>query len=132
VERLEVCPRVLVASLASRTSRHRRLASRAGAGVLLDNMGKRSPETRGRGGIERASDSEMGQPSCLLAPAPMVLRDALRSGLRFHAAVVVACPSAVPWAWPVSVGSGAIREREGLRCCAGRPAAVGSIRLAQG
>jgi Protein of Unknown function (DUF2784) len=27
---------------------------------------------------------------------PLVLRDALRSGLRFHAAVVVACPSASP------------------------------------
>ena len=88
-----------------------------GAGVPLDNMGNRFPETCGRGGIERASDSEMGQPSYLLASAPVVLRDALRSGLRFHAAVVVACPSAVPSAWPVSVGSGAVREREGLRCC---------------
>jgi len=50
------------------------------------------------------------QPSYLLASAPVVLRGALRSGLRFHAAVVVACPSAVPSAWPVSVGSGAVRE----------------------
>jgi len=114
VERLEVCPRVLVASLASRTSRHRRLASRAGAGMLLDNMGKRFPETCGRGGIERASDSEMGQPSYLLASAPVVLRATLRSGLRFHAAVVVACPSAVPSTWAVRLGSGAVRERDGL------------------
>src|SRR4029077_10241799 len=110
VERLEVCPRVLVASLASRPSRHRRLASRAGAGMLFDNMGKRSPEPRGRGGVDRASDSEMGQPSYLLASAPVALRDALRSGLRFHAAVVVACSSAVSSAWPVTVGPGAVRE----------------------
>jgi hypothetical protein len=56
-------------------------------------------------------DSEMGQPSYLLASAPLVLRGALRGGLRFHAAVVVACPSAVPSAWTVSVGSGAARQR---------------------
>jgi hypothetical protein len=55
----------------------------------------------------------MGQPSYLLASAAVVLRDALHSGLRFHAAVVVACPSAVPSAWPVSVEWGAVREREG-------------------
>src|ERR1700674_5713825 len=73
----------------------------------------------------------MGQPSYLLASAHVVLRDALRSGLRFHAAVVVACPSAVPSAWPVSVGSGAVREREGLRCCERPRAAGGSVRLSR-
>ena len=31
--------------------------------------------------------------------------------LRFHGAVVVACPSAVPSAWPVSVGPGAVRAQ---------------------
>ena len=103
VERLEVCPGILVASHPSRTFGHRRPASRAGAGLLLNDMGKRVFETRRRGTIERASDLQVGQPSYLLASALVVLRDRLRCGLRFHDTVVVAYPSPISAARLVSV-----------------------------
>ena len=45
VERLEVCPSFLVASHASWTSGHRRLASPTGASLFLNDMGKPVSET---------------------------------------------------------------------------------------
>ena len=55
----------------------------------------------------------MGQPSYLLASALVVLRDPLRGGLRFRASVVVAYPSPISAAQPLSVGSLAFREEQG-------------------